>query len=260
MKRSELRQDPVSGDWILMAPGRARRPDGWHRGSPRKRQSVRECPFENPLKTHDPILVYEGKRGWEVVVANNKYPAVFERRRCGSMLREGPYMRVEGIGYHNLVITRHHDKNFAALSEDGANQVFQVFRDRYLTLASDPCLAYISIFHNWGPSAGASVYHPHYQIIAIPVIPPDVEHSLEGSAAYFSKHRACVHCCTIAYERKKRKRVVFENRDAFVVAPYVSREPFEVRVFPKRHASFFEHASDRELTSIAAALQHVLQR
>lgn len=259
-KYSELRQDIVSGDWILLAPGRARRPDAWKRKEPRRRVPVAGCPFEDPLKTHDPVLVYEGKRGWEVAVVHNKYPAVFERSKCGQVFREGPYRRIEGVGYHNLVLTRSHDNNFAHLSSTQASQVFEAFRDRYVMLAADPCLAYVSIFHNWGPHAGASVYHPHYQIIAIPVIPPDVEHSLHGSATYFKQNGVCVHCKMMAHEKKERTRVIFENRGAIVVAPYVSRDPFEVRVFPKHHQPSFASALDEDLTDVAAALQTVLQR
>jgi UDPglucose--hexose-1-phosphate uridylyltransferase len=258
-KHSELRQDIVSGDWILLAPGRARYPGSWKPREPRRRAPVAGCPFENPLKTHDPVLIYEGKRGWEVAVIHNKYPAVFERSRCGQIFREGPYRRIEGVGYHNLVLTRHHDHNFAHLTPKEANQVFEAFRDRYVMLAADPCLAYVSIFHNWGPRAGASVYHPHYQIIAIPVVPPDVEHSLHGSHAYFKEHGACVHCRMIAHEKKERTRVIFENRGAIVVAPYVSREPFEVRVFPKHHQPSFANALDEDLSDVANALQMVLQ-
>lgn len=259
-KRSELRQDLVSGDWILMAPGRAKRPDAPGPVKKRVRGTRAACPFENPVATHEVILSYEGKHGWETVVVQNAFPAVFERNECGVRRRQGPYVTVEGVGSHNLVITRDHNLNFAHLSPRAAQQVFAAFRDRYLQLRENPCIAYISIFHNWGPAAGASVYHPHYQIIALPIVPPDVEHSLRGSAAYWREHAACVHCRMIEFERRAKKRIIFENDGALVVAPYVSREPYELRVFPKRHAPHFENSLDTDLAAVADALQTALQR
>ena len=260
IKRSELRQDIVSGDWILMAPGRSKRPHVPKYGTTRVRGPVSTCPFENPARTNRVILTYEGKKGWELLVVENLYPAVFERNQCGAERSRGPYRTVEGVGSHNVVITRDHNKNFAHLAPREAIQVFAAFRDRYLQLLENPCIAYVSMFHNWGPAAGASIYHPHYQIIAIPVIPPDVEHSIRGSKRYYEKHHTCVHCTMLEFERRAKKRIIYENEGAIVVAPYVSREPYEVRVFPKRHAPHFENSLEGDLASVADALQVVLRR
>ena len=52
-----------------------------------------------------------------------------------------------------------------------------------------------------------AIYHPHYQIIAIPVIPPDVSHSLDGSLRYYKKYKKCVHCVMMDYEKKNKKRI-----------------------------------------------------
>lgn len=266
--KSELRQDLVSGDWILIAPRRGQRPDAFsYRTNKSNRtnktyRSKKNCPFENLLKSHKPIFIYDGnEKDWVAVIVENKYPAlVHPRNSCAVPFRHGAYRLMTGIGHHDLVVTRDHDRNFAKLSPTQAGQVFQIFRDRYLMLINDPCLAYISIFHNWGPSAGASVYHPHYQLMALPVVPPDVEHSLAGSAAYFKKHRRCVHCDMIAAERREKKRLVYENGGAVVFAPFVSREPFELRVFPKKHSPHFENALDVELAAVVEALQVALRR
>lgn len=165
---------------------------------------------------------------------------------------------MDGRGYHNIVITRDHNKNFSHLSSADALSLFMAFQQRYRSSLKDPCLAYILIFHNWGPKAGASVYHPHYQMIGIPVIPPDVGHSLDGSAAYFKKNKKCVHCAMIEWEKKNKRRIIFENKNAIAFAPFVSREPFEVRIFPKNHSSYFENASVRDLQSVVSLLQKSL--
>jgi len=262
--KSELRQDLVSGDWIVIAPGRSKRP---HQLKTEKRKKVSKagCPFENPQKTDHkpPILIYgNGKNGrnWEIQVIENKYPALTCKEKCTVFKKDGPYSVAEALGHHDIVITRAHDKNFADLPKNKARQVFEILRDRYLMLLNDKCLEYISMLHNWGPKAGASIYHPHYQIVAIPVIPPDVEHSLVGSHEYYKNHKKCVHCVMLDYEKKNKKRVIYENKGAIVFAPFVSKEPFEVRVFPKKHLPYFENTLDVDLDYVVDALQVALKK
>jgi len=272
---SELRQDPVSGDWIVISPKRAKNHLQNLGNVKRIKTPINGCPFENPQKngSGEPIFVYplvaDNKHSkWEVMVVKNKYPVLTHpptltlrqtgKNACAKNFKKGLYSVIEGIGYHDLVITSDHHKNFAHLNNKNANLVFQAFRDRYLMLIDDSCLAYISIFHNWGKKAGASIYHPHYQIIALPVVPPDVEHSLRGSARYFQKFKKCVHCEMIKYEKKEKKRIVYENQGAIVFAPFISREPFELRVFPKKHLPCFENTSNEDLSWMVEALQKSL--
>jgi UDPglucose--hexose-1-phosphate uridylyltransferase len=260
---SELRQDLVSGDWILIAPSRRKRPhDLVGKKTKRKRASKKTCPFENPQKSGQPkpFLIYKGKDGvgWEIQVFENKYPALYHRETCAVMGKVGPFSVAQGIGHQDLVVTRDHNKNFSHLPNSTARRVFHAFQARYKMLAEDRCMAYISIFHNWGPSAGATVYHPHYQIIALPIIPPDVAHSLRGSAAYFRRKKRCVHCEMIKWEKKEKRRVIYENKGAISFVPFVSRSPFEVRIFPKSHQPFFESTPARDLEFIVEALQKSL--
>ena len=257
---SQLRQDLVSGDWIVIAPKRAKRPEQFIKKEKRIKAPIKGCPFENPQKSghSQPILVYKRQNNWQVQVIPNKYPVFIHKETCPEVFKNGPYSVIEGIGHHDLVITRDHHKNFPLLGKKTANLVFQIFQERYRTLIKDSCSAYVSIFHNWGPKAGASIYHPHYQIISIPVVPPDIGHSLSGSANYFRKFGKCVHCVMIEWEKKIKKRVVYENKGAIVFAPFVSREPFELRIFPKKHLPYFEDTKKEDLELVVEALQKAL--
>lgn len=260
---SELRQDLVSGDWVAVAPSRLKRPEEFKRREKRKKAPLKNCPFENPQDgaLGEPILVHtDPKTGkWTLQIVPNKYPAFTHKDVCPALIKHGPFFVVGGAGHHDIVITRDHNKNFSHLSFSAANRVFQAFRDRYLMLFNDKCLAYISIFHNWGPKAGASIYHPHYQMIAIPVIPPDVEHSVRGSRRWFKKHKTCVHCKMIEWEKKEKTRVIYENKGAIAFTPFVSREPFEVRILPKKHLPYFENTLDEDIEFIVDALQKSIQ-
>ncbi|PIP46549.1 MAG: hypothetical protein COX15_00370 [Candidatus Colwellbacteria bacterium CG23_combo_of_CG06-09_8_20_14_all_42_19] len=270
MKYSELRQDLVSGDWILIAPGRARKPEEFLEKRERLRAPKEGCPFENleAAGGGEMIAVYTSDstvprvsyhKDWRVQLIPNKYPAVFHDGFAAKEKEIGPYKTVFGAGYHDLLITKDHNANFPRLSKNDANLVFRAFRDRYAIFLDDPDVAYISIFHNWGPKAGASVYHPHYQMIALPVIPPDVEHSLAGSKRYFQKNRRCVHCVQLAWEKKERKRIIYENNCAVVFAPFVSKSEFEIRIFPKQHLPFFEDTPENIMDCVVEALQKALK-
>jgi len=261
MEQSELRQDIVSGDWILIAPGRGKRPQQFA-GKKKPRHSPKKgCLFEHPEKIGGgpPSIVKPRKGSWRIQVVPNRYPAVSHSGVRAVVGKQGPFFVIPGVGHHDLVITRDHNKNFPALSRKDAELVLQTFKERYLMLKHDRYVAYVSIFHNWGLRAGASIYHPHYQIIALPVIPPDVEHSLAGSKRYDNKHHRCVHCDIMKWEKKEGKRIIYENSGAIAFAPFVSREPMEIRIFPKIHSPFFERSTKTELAHIADALQKVLR-
>lgn len=187
----------------------------------------------------------------------NKYPAVVHGNHP-FIKKNGAYELLRGLGYHNLIVTRDHNASFPDLSSMDAVSVFQIFQDRYRELEKEPEVAYISIFHNWGARAGASIYHPHYQIITVPIIPRFVEISLGNSQKFFLKEKRCMHCFVIKNELKEKKRVVFKNDSAVVVAPFVSREPFQLRVYPLRHRPYFEDTPDEEVKNIALALRTAL--
>lgn len=260
---SELRQDIISGDWIVIAPQRTKGKKTWQfiKKEKRTKTPIENCPFENPQKSgNKPILIHKNGKDWKIQVIENKYPAFIHRDACAQVFYHGPYSIMEGIGHHEIAITKNHHKNLPRLDKNTANLLFQVFQNRYKTLAKDSCVSYISIFHNWGPKAGASVYHPHYQIIAIPVIPPNISHSLDGSARFYQKNKKCVHCEMIDWEKKHKKRIIYENKGAIVFTPFVSREPFELRILPKKHLPYFENASNDELKFIVDAMQNALKK
>ena len=262
---SQFRQNIVTGDWIIMAPERAKRPDQFlPPKAARKVSPKKDCPFEDLKKTGNwpPILAYPNEEKWEIVVIPNKYPALVHKHgpTCDAPYEQGPYHLLNGSGHHDLLVTREHDKDLTKLSVKAALRIFLTLQERYRQLATDKCLQYTSAFFNFGPGAGASLFHPHYQILTLPIIPHDIRHSLQGSHEYYKKNKECVHCTTIKYEHKSKKRIVDENDRAIAFAPYASSRPFEIRVFPKKHYPCFEHASEADLEAVVVMLQSVLKR
>lgn len=260
---SELRQDLVSGDWVLIAPGRAQRKLGAKVRRIKHKQIAKSvCPFENLLKASNgemPLAQYGAPDDWRVAVIENRFPALSHGPECPVSLKHGLYEYLGGIGRHELVLTRNHRNNFAVLSSDQALEVFQAAADRFKKYQEDPCVRYASFFQNYGAAAGASQSHPHYQIVALPVIPPSVRHSLAASSAYFTAHKKCAHCAMLAYELKEGERIVFENDYAVAIAPFASSHSFEVRIFPKRHQAQFEETPVAEMAGVVDALAKALR-
>lgn len=258
---SELRQDLVTGAWIVVATGRAKRPDDFKSKIIQKPNGNDEsCFFCDMAKLTKPILVYEKSEGdWTLAVIPNKYPA-FDYSRKLDRRTEGPFSVVNGVGYHEVIITRDHAKHIALMSTAQVMEIINAYQDRYLNLMNKRFVDYISIFHNHGAAAGASVSHPHSQLIAMPVIDPDVYRSLNGSANYWHQNKACVHCVMIDWEREDRKRIVFENKDFIAFCPFASRSAFEARIYPKFHAPYFERITPESKIQLAEALRIVLAK
>lgn len=260
---SELRQDLVSGDWVVIATGRARRPHDF--AVPRDDAFWREspsCPFEDLQPSARLAYDARGNKAtdeWAVQVVPNKYPALTDGA-CPVPRLHGPYQAIDGIGRHEVVITRDHARPLGRMHAAEADLVMRAYQERFQALAQDPCVRYISVFHNHGPRAGATIAHPHSQIIALPAIPPDVSRSIAGSRAYFERQGSCVHCAVLAYEREAGERMICENEHAAVFAPFASRAAFELRVMPRMHEARFEATSPECRRGVAEALAAALAR
>ncbi len=253
---SEFRQDPVSGDWILLAPLR----NIGHKFEGRAKTELpkNKCPFENPSKFGNapPVLVYqkEAKNDWFLQIIPNKYPAVGQGD-YNLIHQKGLYKAQAGVGFHEIVIFRDHDRYLADFTKEEIKKVLLAYQERYRSLAKEKCVKYISIFHNHGKEAGSTVPHPHSQILALPIIPPDVSHSISGSRRYFHEHNRCAHCQMINRELKEKKRIIYQNKDIIVITPFVSRTEFEIRIFPKKHFAYFDKIKNKELEFLADALK-----
>lgn len=270
---SELRQDLVTGAWVLVVTGRAKRPHAFITKGKRPVPSRINCPFESLLKNALLVIDKNGemhrltkkdlpylKKHWLLQVVPNKYPAV-GKGACRAEKKVGPHRQMDGVGFHEVIITRDHIRSIALMSQREVEAVIRAYRERYKVLKDEDCVAYISIFHNHGRGAGASIFHPHSQLVAVPVIPPDVSRSLKGSANYAHTHKnACVHCVMLDFEIKDGKRIVYENDAMVVLCPYVSRSAFEVHIFPKRHNPRFEISQDEDFMYIADALHTTLAK
>ena len=262
---SELRYQTTSGAWVLFSPKRgSKKPSDFKKREERKKVPAKGCPFENPQKSGNaqPSILYPDKANtsnWEIQVIENRFPAL--SKKIGNKKKEKTsslYLKTSGFGYHDILITREHNKNFSDLNDRLALEVLNVMKKRYDQVSDNKAIKYISLFQNWGVSAGASIYHPHYQIISLPIVPSDVERSLNFSEKYFKENNQCVYCQIIKEEIKNKKRIVFQNKEVVAFCPFASQEPFQVNIFPKNHLSFFEDTPEKTLKEVSRLLKRVL--
>lgn len=254
---SELRRDPVTGNWIVVAKERGKRPVV--SAAAEAEDPIETCPFEDPQASGNkaPVLIYQDKNDWFLQVIPNKYPA-FSGTGCPQISRIGPYFAQEGLGFHEVIITRDHYKHLALLSSKDAEEVLGAYRERYNILKKEECVKYISIFHNHGQGAGASLTHPHSQLIAIPILPSNIRRSLIGSDSFYKRHGTCVHCRMLAFEIEDKKRVILENAYFIAICPFISRRAYEVRIYPKEHSAHFEDLGDRYVAQLAGIFHEAL--
>ncbi len=269
---NEFRQDIVSGDWILISTERAKKPVPQEIVQHEQLYQDKEsCPFEDPVKSDgkDPILVYNDgnkivwKTGytneWTTIVVKNKFPALMEGV-CVPSRNVGPFLVTDGFGFHELVVTRDHDKSFAQFTDQETIEVIKVYRERYNSISQDECGDYVMIFHNHGRLAGASVYHNHSQILSMPIIPPGILKNMKGARDFFEKTGEKVHEMLIAWEINQNKRIVCENEKFIAFCPFVSRAPHEIRIFPKKSESNFGDIPEEDITDLAEILNKVLRK
>jgi UDPglucose--hexose-1-phosphate uridylyltransferase len=268
---SELRFDTISRDWVIIATGRAKRPEAFKL---KKRKEIKiskkECPFCNIETQEKPLLIFvKGKeiplekgipKNWTTIVIPNKYPALLPAKKI-KVEREGKfYRKITGAGHCELVVTRDHKKHFPDFEIWQIKEVLDCYQKRYLELMKKPNVAYISIFHNHGAEAGASQPHPHSQIITTPLIDVDLKKALSNSEKYFEKTKKCIYCEMNKWEMKVKKRIVFENEEFLVLCPFASKSAFEMIISPKKHSSNFEKIGEKEKIKLAEAFKVAMRK
>ncbi|MEW6685147.1 MAG: galactose-1-phosphate uridylyltransferase [Candidatus Edwardsbacteria bacterium] len=266
---SELRQNPATKEWVIIATERAKRPEDFPKTpSPPSAELPKFCPFcpGNEDSTPPEVLSYrkEGtepnKSGWWIRVIRNRFAALTPD---GSLERKelGFFRSMDGVGHHEVVIEMpEHHKSITTAERKQVEEIILAYRERYLALVEDPRVQLVIIFKNHGKAAGSSLEHPHSQIVATPIVPGRIRERIEAAIRHYDDHGACVYCEIMKEEKNEGKRIVLENDDFFVFEPFAPRSPFETWVLPKRHSSTFGQITIDEAKNLAAILQTTLKK
>lgn len=259
----ELRQDPITENWVAMATGRAKRPDSFAENKPKREPLPRykdDCPFCNLAKfPQDPDILRlpDDPMKWQVHIFQNKYPAFVPNKEFKSW-QEGPYRTTSSVGYHELLATKYHNQDDGIVERSVLELELEALVLRYRQLKSLPSVNYIQIIKNHGKEAGGSLEHPHHQIFSIPVLSKDISDMLNGAERYAKTHGQKAFTILLDHEREVKKRIVFENEYFTAFCPYASRVPFETWILPRKSDPFFEDIGPAEREALAEAMQMVL--
>jgi len=257
----ELRKDPIVGRWVIISTERARRPLEYPHEPPPPR-SAAFCPFCPGYEDKAPHEVHVVRSGgaWTLRVVPNRFPAL---KIEGGLDRqgEGLYDKMNGIGAHEVIIeTPRHDVQLHDLDEEAIERVFLAYRERILDLKKDARFRYVMVFKNQGQAAGASLEHTHSQLIALPVVPINVSEMMRGARHYFEYKERCIFCDITKQEMTDGRRVIYENSDFVVVAPFAPKQPFETWILPKTHVASYEEADTKSFRQLADAVRTTLRK
>jgi len=279
----EIRINPiVPGESVLVATARSMRPKKAEELAPRDtRKHVETCPFcrGNEDKTPPEILTYPANGDWHIRIVENLYPVLGDDR-TQTNFSFGLQQTIDGYGRHEVIIDHYeHGTALHDMSSAHLAMLFGAYRDRMAQIyASDERLKYVLVFKNFGPAAGASIPHTHSQVIAMPVVPENVQAEVDNSREYFRKHHHCIFCALIdealtfeatIYDRNSgeiRRKIdvgqyVVERGEKFIaIKPFASRFEWEVHILPLAHQADFLAVSTDDLADLARVVKRTMAR
>ncbi len=277
----ELRFNMLSGNYVIIATDRARRPSEFPAAQVDEGPAPEldpKCPFcpGNEDKTPPEIFTLRGDGSWKVRVVPNKFPALrplasFHKSEASTItaaLEQTPgigdsamYWHVPSIGAHEVVVeSPRHNGTLGTYSVDEMVSILQVLRDRSLVLYERKETKYVQIFRNWGKLGGASLLHPHFQIMALPVMPPGLATEASRLSEYENKTKRCLLCDMAERELEKDERVVSSTESYVALCPFASAFSYETLILPRKHMSTVFGSTTEDMRNLAEAFTDLFAR
>lgn len=266
---STLRFDATTRDWVVFAPERAQRPHEMKKEKRVERQfTVSSCPFcpGNEHLTPEELFAFrDGSKAnnsnWHVRVVPNKFAAL-SPEALPEREEEGPGLyHLGGYGRHEVLIES--PDHFTFLGDQPIDQIEFILRAlqvRFHELMKEKHVQTVVIFKNHGTGAGTSLRHPHWQLIAIPVVPRSLRQRQDVAIHYFDLMGRCLYCDLVAQELQDGRRVLAENDHFAAILPYASHVPYEIWLMPKAHQPSFAQVCGAHFRPLAELLKKVLQK
>ncbi len=264
---SEIRLNRLTGEWVIIAPERAKR--GGNLARPPEPAEipafVAACPFcpGNEATATGECYRADGADGqWAVRSFVNKF-SVLSTAGDVALAKRGDDVgeNVNGVGRHEVLVeSPRHDLTIAQFPPEQVQRILEAYRHRFIEFYADPRVRHVIVFKNHGADAGASQQHPHSQIVGIPIVPGQVVERIERSRRFFAETGTCLACAMIAQELEQARRVVAENAHFAAFIPYAALSPFHLWIFPKVHAACFSGQSSKMLRALAEILHAILSK
>lgn len=271
---SEFRQNLATREWVIIAAGRAGKPMDYVSGGPKPIVPEHDaaCPFCPGREAVSGAEVFAVRPAdgaangpdWRLRVVPNKYPALTPSPTCAIIphrVHDGPYLRMEGCGYHEVIVEHPgHHRTIATMTVDEVRMILAAYQARYRQLSPDCNNHLMTVFRNYGEKAGASLRHPHSQLITTGIVPLDVRNRLYEAQRYFDDVGTCAYCDILRHERRSGDRIVLDEDGYAVFVPYASGAAYQMWVMPTRHRASFGDVPEAEVPGWAKALHGALTR
>lgn len=263
---SELRQDPITKRWVIIASERAHRPR--QQTAIEAISNAQVCPFCTGHEDMTPpeVLAFRDAKaeanspGWSVRVVPNKYPALAPDS-AAQFDNDGFYQARNGIGVHEVIIeTPAHVTSMADLDQRQFERILVAYQERLRYWQSDGRWQYALVYKNQGERAGATLEHAHSQLIILPQLPRQLVDELDGVEEHFAATSKCIYCDVIASETARQTRLVSNHDDFIALCPFAPRFPYEIWILPKAHAPAFEQCSEQDVAVLGRVLRDVITR
>ena len=263
---SELREDCTTGDWVILAPERAKRPQKKPKVKSTNEVPVwdKSCPFCPGNENQTPPEAFrlplpERPSAWAVRVVPNRFAAVTPNGQSTRIRDRYFFHKMNGIGVHEVIIeTPSHNAVMAFMSYYQVEEVLVACQQRYNALKKNPQFKFITIFKNYGLTSGASLIHPHSQVVATSIAAPYYRRKSEVAFSHYDNFGRCLYCDLLRAELDRGERIVVETDKFVVFHPYASRVPWETWIIPKKHRASFGLSPPIYLAELAMVLRDSL--
>jgi UDPglucose--hexose-1-phosphate uridylyltransferase len=258
---SELRKHYFLDEYCIIATKRKKRPSDFLLAKTVAGDET-VCPFcpGNEEMTPPGVAVYtkqgvfadgqERISGWLLRVFPNAFATMVP---CPAPAT-AEWIALPGQGYHEVIVdSPQHRENPADFTLEHMEKLIMVCKDRYVHYCSNSLVKYVSIFKNWGMEAGASLSHSHSQLVTLPILPPMIKREQD----VISRASTCPFCNIVAQERESC-RLIDENENWILIAPFYSQAPYETWILPKRHFANLSEMHEAEGNSLADILKRDL--
>lgn len=232
---SYLLRDDITGDWVVIAPGRRRRLDGIKR-----KTSI--DPFALSRIPREDILARYGRGANTVTVIRNSFP-IFQPKG-------------EVTGRQELIVEGAKTVRFCDSSPARIAALLDAFAERFRVLRRDRSIRYIQAFKNEGQAAGASQPHPHSQIFALSFVPERLRDEAKRRRAAMKRLGTTAHAHALRLATPER--TVYADRFVIAFANPTARLAYEIRIVPRRAIDNITKTTGHERQSLAAAIHALL--
>ncbi len=246
------RYNPLTGDWILVSPHRAKRP--WQ-GQVEK-AAVQERPSYDPNcylcpgneraggKTNPD---YKG-----TYVFTNDFSALLTDTPEGKVKDSELFQAESESGICKVIcFSENHSLTIPEMEVADIRKVVDVWCEQYEELGQNPNINYVQIFENKGEIMGCSNPHPHGQIWSSHGIPVEPAKESTTQKAWFEKHGNTLLSDYLNAELQKEIRILDQNESFAALIPFWAVWPFEAMIISKRPVQHLLQLTDEERTGLA---------